>query len=82
MLQIQWNLDLRKILGVTKSFLNRDSFLHISNTRKPMKKHNFAKRTSETVQILIALALSNTSDYIYRYFYIDAVLGVCTVVIR
>ena len=24
---LQWNLDLRKILGVKKSILNRDSFL-------------------------------------------------------
>ena len=47
---IQWNLDLRKILGVTKIFLKSRFFL-ISNTRKPLKKHNFAKWTSETIQI-------------------------------
>ena len=40
--KIQWNLDLRKILGVTKIFLKSRFFL-ISNTRKPLKKHNFAK---------------------------------------
>ena len=35
-ISLQWNLDLRKIFGVTKIFL-------ISNTRKrPLKKHNFA----------------------------------------
>ena len=41
-LVLQWNLDLRKILGVTKSFL-KSRFFFISNTRKPLKKHNFAK---------------------------------------
>ena len=35
-IQIQWNLDLRKILGVTKIFLKSRFFL-ISNTGKPMK---------------------------------------------
>ena len=34
---IQWTLDLRKILGVTKIFLKSRFFL-ISNTRKPLKK--------------------------------------------
>ena len=47
---VQWNLDLRKILGVTKIFLKSRFFL-ISNTRKPLKKHNSAKWTSETIQI-------------------------------
>ena len=47
---IQWNLDLRKILGVTKIFLKSRFFL-ISNARKPLKKHNFAKWTSETIQM-------------------------------
>ena len=39
---VQWNIDLIKILGVTKIFLESRFFL-ISNTRKPLKKHNFAK---------------------------------------
>ena len=39
-----------KKLGVTKIFLKSRFFL-ISNTRKPLKKHNFAKWTSETIQI-------------------------------
>ena len=36
---LQWNLDIRKILGVTKIFLKSRFFL-ISNTRNPLKKHN------------------------------------------
>ena len=51
---VQWNLDLRKILGVTKIFLKSRFFL-ISSTRKPLKKHNFAKWTSKTTQINILL---------------------------
>ena len=39
---LQWNLDLRKILKVTKIFLKLRFFL-ISNIRKSLKKHNFAK---------------------------------------
>jgi hypothetical protein len=39
---VQWTLDLRNILGETKIFLKSRFFL-ISNTRKPLKKHNFAK---------------------------------------
>ena len=39
MLGIQWPLILRKIFGVTKIFLKSRFFL-ISNTRKPLKKHN------------------------------------------
>ena len=42
LIEIQWNFDLRKILGVTTIFLKSRFFL-ISNTRKPLKKHNFAK---------------------------------------
>ena len=49
-LLIQWNLDLRKILGVIKIFLKSRFFL-ISNTRKPLQKHSFAKWTSETIQM-------------------------------
>ena len=62
---IQWTLYLRKILGVTKIFLKSRFFL-ISNTRKPLKKHNFANWTSETIQCLIALS---AYDYICRYFH-------------
>ena len=47
---IQWNLNLRKILGVTKIFLKSRFFL-IPDTRKPLKEHNFAKWTSETIQM-------------------------------
>ena len=47
---IQWTLDLRKILGETKIFLKSRFFL-ISSTRKPLKKHNMAKWTSETIQM-------------------------------
>ena len=39
---VQWNLDLRKFLEVTKIFIKSRFFL-ISNTRKPLKKHNSAK---------------------------------------
>ena len=50
---IQWTLDLRKILGVTKFFLKSKFFL-ISNTRKPLKKHNFAKMNiSNNTNILL-----------------------------
>ena len=38
---IQWNLDLRKILGVDKIFLKSRFFL-ISNTGKPLKVTNIA----------------------------------------
>ena len=47
---IQRNLDLGKILGVTKIFLS-SRFFFISNTRKPLKKHNFVKWISETIQM-------------------------------
>ena len=36
---VQWNLDLRKILGVDKIFLKSRSFL-TSNTGKPLKVTN------------------------------------------
>ena len=36
---VQWNLDLRKILGVAKIFLKTRFFL-ISNTAKPLKVTN------------------------------------------
>ena len=62
---IQWNLDLRKILGVKKIFLKSRFFL-ISNTRKPLKKHNSAKWTSETKQIS-RRTFSNASNYICGY---------------
>ena len=39
---VQQNLDIRKILGATKISLKSRFFL-ISNTRKPLKKHNPAK---------------------------------------
>ena len=39
---VQQNLDIRKILGATKISLKSRFFL-ISNTRKPMKMHNFIK---------------------------------------
>ena len=38
---VQWNLDLRKILGVDKIFLKSRFFL-ISNTGKPLKVTNKA----------------------------------------
>ena len=47
---VQWTLNIRKIFWVTKIFLKSRFFL-ISNTRKPLKKCNFAKWTSETIQI-------------------------------
>ena len=40
-IEIQWNLDLRKILGVDKIFLKSRFFL-ISNTGKPLKVTNIA----------------------------------------
>ena len=63
---IQWNLDLRKFLGVTKIFLKSRFFL-ISNTRKPLKKHNFESEHLKQYKCCIALSLSNASYYICRY---------------
>ena len=65
-LTVQWNLDLRKILGVTKIFLKSRFFL-ISNTRKPLKKHKFENEHLKQYKCCIALSLSNASDYICRY---------------
>ena len=67
---IQWNLDLRKILGVTKIFLKSRFFL-ISNTRKPLKKHNSAKWTSETIQISYCF---NMVKCFWLYFWIFSYL--------
>ena len=47
---LQWNLDLRKILGVIKIFLKSRFFL-FQTQRKTLKKQIFAKWTSETVQM-------------------------------
>ena len=64
---VQWNLNLRKTLGVTKIFLKSRFFL-ISNTRKPLKKHNFAKWTSETIQIYYCFNIVNC---FWLYVFVD-----------
>ena len=67
---IQWNLDLRKILGVTKIFLKSRFFL-ISNTRRnPWKSITLQNEHLKQYKYLIALTLSNASDYICGYFHI------------
>merc|ERR1712051_572119 len=68
-LSIEWNLDLRKILGVTKIFL-KSRFLLISNTRKPLKSITLQNVHLKQYKYPIALTLSNASDYICGYFHI------------
>ena len=65
---VQWTLDLRKILGVTKIFLKSRFFL-ISNTRKPLKKHNFAKWTSETIRMSYCSIIVKCF-WLCRYFHL------------
>ena len=56
---VQRNLDLRKILGVTKIFLTSRFFLISSITLQ--------NESLEQYKCLNALILSNTSDYIFKY---------------
>ena len=67
-LVVQWNLDLRKIFGVDKIFLKSRFFL-ISNTRRnPWESIRLQNECLKQYKYLIALTLSNASDYICRYF--------------
>ena len=48
----------------------KSRFFLISNTRKPLKKHNFLQNEClKQYKCLIALTFSNASDYICRYFH-------------
>ena len=65
---LQWNLDLRKILGVKKSILNRYSFL-FQTQENLWKSITLQTEHLKQYKCLIALTLSNASDYICRYSY-------------
>ena len=66
---IQWDLDLRKILGAPKIILKSRFFFLFQTQETPWKSITLQNEYLKQHKCLISISLLNTSDYIFRYFH-------------